>query len=133
MAESGFDQAAEQNHLALAEFVKGDPEPLKMMYSHRDDVSIANPFGPPARGWEQAAATNVTPELAYIVEVERYRAKVGGREEVVPVALRVTSIFRPEEGTWRIVHRHADPITAARPPESVVQPWMEGTPQGRDA
>ncbi|HYV01674.1 MAG TPA: hypothetical protein VEM93_04970 [Actinomycetota bacterium] len=119
MAESSFDQAAEQNHLALAEFVKGDPEPLKMMYSHRDDVSIANPFGPPARGWEQAAATmeraamlyrdgevvdfetvatNVTPELAYIVEVERYRAKVGGREEVVPVALRVTSIFRPEEG-----------------------------------
>ena len=142
MAEFGFDQAAEQNHLALAEFVKGDPEPLKMMYSHRDDVSLANPFGPPTRGWEPAAATmeraatlyrdgevvgfetvatNVTPELAYIVEVERYRAKVRGSEEVVPVALRVTSIFRPEEGTWRIVHRHADPIAAARPPESVVQ------------
>jgi len=142
MAEFGFDQAAEQNHLALAEFVKGDPEPLKMMYSHRDDVRLANPFGPPTREWEPAAATmeraatlyrdgevvgfetvatNVTPELAYIVEVERYRAKVGGSEEVVPVALRVTSIFRPEEGTWRIVHRHADPISAARPPESVVQ------------
>src|SRR6266536_3952718 len=57
MAESGFDQAVKQNHLALAEFVKGDPEPLKTMYSHRDDVSLANPFGPPARGWEQAAAT----------------------------------------------------------------------------
>ena len=69
----------------------------------------------------ETVATNVTPELAYIVEVERYRAKVGGSEEVVPVALRVTSIFRPEEGTWRIVHRHADPIAAARPPESVVQ------------
>ncbi len=142
MAESGFDQAVKQNHLALAEFVKGDPEPLKTMYSRRDDVSLANPFGPPVRSWEQAAATmeraatmyrdgevvdfetvatNVTPELAYIVEVERYRAKVGGSEEVVPVALRVTSIFRPEEGTWRIVHRHADPITAARPAESVVQ------------
>jgi ketosteroid isomerase-like protein len=142
MAESGFDQAVQQSHLALAEFVKGDPEPLKAMYSRRDDVSLANPFGPPVRGWEQAAATmeraatlyregevvdfetvatNVTPELAYVVEVERFRAKVGRSEEVAPVALRVTSIFRPEEGTWRIVHRHADSITAARPPESVVQ------------
>jgi ketosteroid isomerase-like protein len=73
------------------------------------------------RGWAQAAATIVTAELAYVVEVERYRAEVGASEEVVPVELRVTSIFRPEEGTWRIVHRHADPITAARLPESVVQ------------
>ncbi len=142
MSESDFDQAAEQNHLALAEFVKGNPEPLKMMYSHGDDVSVANPFGPPARGWEQAAATmeraatlyrdgevigfetvatNVTPELAYIVEVERYKARIGRSEELVPVVLRVTSIFRPEEGAWRIVHRHADPITTDRPPESVIQ------------
>jgi hypothetical protein len=28
-----------------------------MVYSHREDVSLANPFGPPVRGWEQAAAT----------------------------------------------------------------------------
>jgi ketosteroid isomerase-like protein len=53
--------------------------------------------------------------------MERYEAKVGGREDVTPVALRVTSIFRPEEGTWKVVHRHADPITTARPAESVIQ------------
>jgi hypothetical protein len=30
-------------------------------------------------------------------------------------------IFRPEEGTWKIVHRHADPITTPQAVESVIQ------------
>lgn len=135
-------QAIAQYQLALREFVKGNPEPNKQVFSHHDDVTLLNPLGPPARGWEQVAATMeraaaqvrageivafetvatyVTPELAYIVWVERNRAKVGGREDMAPFALRVTTIFRPEDGAWKIVHRHADPITTARPIESVLQ------------
>ena len=141
-AVDDLDQVIERSHLALGEIVNGNPELLKEMYSHRDDVSLANPFGPPVRGWDEAARTmeraasnyrdgeivgfeNVakyaTSDLAYIVEVERYRAKVGGREEITPLTLRVTSILRPEGGTWKIVHRHADPITAPQPAESVIQ------------
>jgi hypothetical protein len=30
-------------------------------------------------------------------------------------------IFRPEDGTWKVVHRHADPITTLQPAESVIQ------------
>jgi ketosteroid isomerase-like protein len=63
----------------------------------------------------------VTPELAFIVEVERFRVKIAGREEVAPVALRTTSVLRPEEGIWKVVHRHADPITTAQPAESIIQ------------
>ncbi|RWD88633.1 MAG: DUF4440 domain-containing protein, partial [Mesorhizobium sp.] len=48
------------------------------------------------------------------------RSKVGGGDKLVPIALRVTTIFRREEGAWRIVLRHADPITSARPPASIV-------------
>jgi ketosteroid isomerase-like protein len=66
-------------------------------------------------------STNLGRDLAYIVEVERFRSKVGGRKEVAPVSLRVTSIFRRENGRWRIVHRHADPITALQPADSVLQ------------
>jgi ketosteroid isomerase-like protein len=141
-AVDDLDEVVEQYHLALGAIVKGDPEPLKMMYSHGEEVTLANPFGPPVRGWEQAAATveraasnyrdgeivgfetvakHVTPELAYIMEVERFKAKIGGRDDITPFALRVTSIFRPEEGTWKCVHRHADPITSARPAVSVLQ------------
>jgi hypothetical protein len=36
------------------------------------------------------------------------------------VAVRVTSVFRFERGAWKLVHRHADPITTPRPAESVV-------------
>ncbi|MBV9219138.1 MAG: nuclear transport factor 2 family protein [Methylobacteriaceae bacterium] len=123
-------------------FVKGNPADYKMMFSDRwERVSLGNPFGPFACGWKQVAETMeraaslyrdgeivgfenvakyVTPGLAYIVEVERIKAKIAGRQEVASVALRSTSILRPEGGTWKIVHRHADPITAAQPPESII-------------
>ena len=142
MSMLDFDEVVEHYQRAIGEFVKGNPEPNKMVFSHREDVTLANPLGPPARGWEQVAATMeraasqiregekvgfdivakyVTPELAYIVWIERVKAKVGGREEITPFALRVTTIFRPEDGTWKVVHRHADPITTAQPIESVIQ------------
>jgi ketosteroid isomerase-like protein len=141
LATSEVDLVIEQHHRALDRFIKGNPEPLKELFSHRENVSLANPFGLPVRGWKQAAETMEraatyykdgevisfdpvmkyeTPGLAYTVEVERYKAKVGGGNDVVPVALRVTTIFRPEDGTWKIVHRHADPIASVRPAESVV-------------
>ena len=141
-AVDDLDQVIEQCQRALREFVKGNPEPMQMMFSHQDDVTLANPIAPPARGWEQVAATTeraasqvrdgeitgfetvakyVTAELAYIVWIERNRGKHGGRNDNVVFPLRATTIFRPEDGTWKIVHRHADPITTARPIESVIQ------------
>jgi ketosteroid isomerase-like protein len=64
----------------------------------------------------------VTAELAYVVQLEHLEAKVGGSEDITPYSLRSTMIFRPEEdGEWKVVHRHADPITTAQPVESVIQ------------
>ncbi len=142
MARSALDEFVEQYHQALDEFFRGNPRPAQELYSHRDDATLANPFGPIAKGWTQIAETMEkaaanyreggaigfettarceTPQLAYLVEVERFRARVGGGEEFATGALRVTSILRPEDGEWKIVHRHADPITSARPAESVIQ------------
>ena len=142
MMSEDVDVVIEQSHRAWAEFVNGNPEPAKEMFSHKEDVTLANPFGPPVRGWEQAAAAmeraaslyrdgevvgfdviakNTTPDLAYVVELERYKAKIDGSDEVSEVSLRVTSILRPEDGGWKIVHRHADPITTVREPHSVIQ------------
>jgi ketosteroid isomerase-like protein len=142
IAVEDVDQLIEQYHLALGEFMKGNPERVQKLFSHREDATLANPQGPAVRGWEQVAATMeraastrrdgkfvgfetvakyVTPELAYVVEVEQLEAKVHGGEEITPYALRVTMIFRPEDGVWKVVHRHADQITTAQPAESVVQ------------
>jgi ketosteroid isomerase-like protein len=142
MVASEFDRFVEQYHQALDEFFRGNPEPDKRLYSHREDASLANPFGPVASGWEEVAevmdraasnyrdggatgfesvAAYVTPDLAYTVEIERFQAKVGGKDENASGALRVTSVFRREDGAWKIAHRHADPITTRRPAESVIQ------------
>ena len=37
------DRLIERYHLALAEFMRGKPEPAKELWSHRDDVTLANP------------------------------------------------------------------------------------------
>jgi ketosteroid isomerase-like protein len=141
-AVDNVDELIEQYQLALDEFLKGNPEPVQKLFSHRVDATLANPYNPPVRGWERIAdvtehaaslrrdgeATGfeivskyVTPELAYIVQIERLKAKVGGREDITPYSLRSTMIFRPEDGEWKVVHRHADPITTAQPAESVLQ------------
>jgi ketosteroid isomerase-like protein len=136
-----LEDAIERSRLAVSEIIKGNPEPCEALFSHRDEVTLGNPFGPFARGWKQVAETaagaasryregeivgfepiarHVTSDLACVVEVERFRAKVGGGDDFAEIGLRVTSIFRPEDGTWKLVHRHADPITTPRPPESAV-------------
>jgi ketosteroid isomerase-like protein len=141
-AVDDVDVLIERYQLALDEFMKGNPKPVQELYSHSEDASLANPYGPPVRGWDEIAKTTehaaslrrdgratgfeivakyVTPELAYVVQIEHLESKVGEREEITPYALRVTMIFRPEDGTWKVVHRHADPITTHQAAESVIQ------------
>jgi ketosteroid isomerase-like protein len=124
-------QVVEQYHAAADEFSRGDSLPVKKIFSHRDDVTLANPFGLPVRGWKQVSealdfassrfrdgrvtsfdtiAKYETSELATILEIELWKARVGGRDDVDSFTLRVTSTFRREEGTWKLIHRHADPI-----------------------
>jgi ketosteroid isomerase-like protein len=141
MKTNDLDSAIEQSHAALGAILNGDPSGYQALYSDAEDVTLGNPFGPYARGRQKVEATlagaashyrdgevtgveliadYLSDDLACIVEVERGRAKVGGGEERVQVAIRVTSVFRLEQGTWKLVHRHADPITTPRPAASVV-------------
>ena len=50
-----------------------------------------------------------------IHEKEQWQAKVSGGEELSRFGLRVTSTFQREDNTWKLMHRHADPITTADP------------------
>ena len=124
------------------EITRGHPDVYKSLWSRRDDVTLANPFGPPVRGWQEVSdrldhaasnyrdgqdyefetiATVIAPELAYTVEIERIRARVGGSDELAAIAIRTTTVFRREDDEWKVTHRHADPITSMRPAESVLQ------------
>ncbi len=139
--ESDFDEAIQAYRRALDAFVKGDPAPVLELSSRRDDVTLANPFGPPRRGWAEVEKTTkeaaasftggsirfeevsryTTPQLGYIVELERVEVQLAGSEGMAPISLRVTVIFRREGETWKVVHRHADPITAPRDVSSIVE------------
>jgi ketosteroid isomerase-like protein len=143
-----LNEARELYHNSVAAFIAGDPDAQKPLWSPRDDVTLANPLGPPAKGFEQvcqvidAASTQIgegegytfdsitvikTADLAYEVGIERSRIKLGDSPEKVPVSLRVTTIFRREDGEWKIVHRHADPITEKRSIDSVAPPGLRTT------
>jgi uncharacterized protein (TIGR02246 family) len=142
MADEDLNRAIEQSHAASAAILTGDPTGYYALYSSSDDVTLGNPFGPYVRGRKNVeetlarAATNyrdgtataferiamyASTDLACMVEVERGLVKIGGRPEAVPVSVRVTSVFRAEDGVWRLVHRHADPITTPRPARSVAE------------
>ena len=141
MAANDLDSVIEQSHAAVDGILKGDTSLAKDLFSDRDDVTLGNPFGPYACGRRRVeetlagAASNyrdgevtgvelvakyVSGDLACVVEVERGRAKVGGAKELAPLALRVTSLFRWEGSAWKLVHRHADPITVSRAAASVI-------------
>ena len=44
------DKLIDRYQQALDMFMKGDPEPVQELFSHREDVTLANPLGPPAHG-----------------------------------------------------------------------------------
>jgi ketosteroid isomerase-like protein len=128
-----LDETIDESHTALRAFAKGDPAPVKQLFSRRDDVMLANPFGPAAAGWSAASdaldfassrfreghlegfdriARYETADLAVIHETEHWVAKVAGRTDPSDFDLRATTTFRLEDGAWKIVHRHADPIAS---------------------
>ena len=100
-AMDDFDAAVEQYHRAAVEFVKKNPSPTRHFFAN--------------------VATYANGDLGYIVEIERFKARIGGSEKAAPVVLRTTSILRREDGAWKILHRHADPITTEQPAESVLR------------
>ena len=139
---SGFDDAVEAYRQALESFVTGDPQPALEFFSRRDDVTLANPLGPPRVGYADVAAAAAegaamlrdgsllgveevsrysTPDLGYVVQIERTQARLPGSEDMARIALRVTMIMRREGETWKVAHRHADPITTPRPISTAVE------------
>lgn len=104
----------------------GDVEPRLALWSRTDPVTL---FGAKlsGTGWEELSATfrkvaswfsdstdydfelvaaGASGDLAYTVGYEHNQVKVDGQPQTY--SLRVTHVYRREEGQWRIVHRHAD-------------------------
>ena len=142
MGAMNFDELVTQARNALDAIAKGDPNGYKELYADDEEITLGNPFGGFGKGRvavyeqiERAASYyrdggsisfetvthSVGPDIAYTVEIERFQTKVGGAAELSELALRTTCVYRRKHDGWRLVHRHADPITTARPAQSVIQ------------
>ncbi|MDQ3687691.1 MAG: nuclear transport factor 2 family protein [Acidobacteriota bacterium] len=116
----------------ISRFINGDPVLWKQNASRRDDATIMGAWGAHERGWNEvgprydwAAArfresgaeveveylsSGISGDLAYTVSVERSEVRLVGQDKPAPMALRVTHVLRKEDGVWKLVHRHADPL-----------------------
>jgi len=142
MAAADFEGVIQEARAALDMIIKGDAEGYKALLSDSEEVTLANPFGGIAHGRKDVietldrAASNfrdghttgfeeiewlVTADLAYTIEIEHFVAKVSGSSELSEIALRVSCMYRLEDGVWKLLHRHADPRVGPQTPESVVQ------------
>jgi len=107
----------------------GDPEPRMKMWSQQDPVTV---FGAAmsVAGWAAVApvferlgsafsncteyrnelvAAGASGDLAYVVAIEHTTASMHGAPPA-PYRLRVTTVFRREDGEWKVAHRHADTL-----------------------
>jgi ketosteroid isomerase-like protein len=119
--------------------INGDPAPRLAMWSTQDPVTVfgamttnsgqeevrrlfrwlATRFSDCTDYRFELVAAGASGDLAYTVGYEHTAFSMDGAP-VEPSTLRVTHIYRREQGEWKIVHRHADvpPIDQTRPAEA---------------
>ena len=96
---------------------------LLALWSQGDDVSTMNARGGVERGWaavcarwtwwaSQGIAMEAEPvePLSYVATADL--ACTTALEHHSDRTLRITHVYRREDGEWRLVHRHADPLAA---------------------
>src|SRR5579863_6611852 len=118
----------ERCHDALRQHTGGNPRPFLALWSRADDVSLMGGVGGHQVGIDNvtelltAAAKTLNYEtwsaenlaigfgetLGFAVELERLTRNVDGAEE--EMRLRATSIYRRENGAWKVIHRHGDSL-----------------------
>ena len=139
-ADASFRAFLTEWEKAQSRFLNGDPALWKQHASHRDDVTILGGFGGfGEKGWNAVGARydwassqykgsgatvkveylniGVNGDLGYTVAIERQDGvRVGDQQTPTRRALRATQIFRREDGAWKLVHRHGDPLLEKQVP-----------------
>jgi len=130
-AKSSFEDFMADRLAASTAFVNGDIEPLHKISTTTSPATIFGPKGDAIQGPDEVNKINAdgaamfSPgaentfevmhsasdgHLAYWVGIQRSVVHMRGQDRPVPMALRVTELFRREENEWKLVHRHADQL-----------------------
>ncbi len=130
LTQSDVDELVELMGEAASAYIGGDIRHYFELMQHADDFTLMDPFGGDTsresgaseariaaleemfRGGQcelDVVQTYASGNLAVLVVVERQRGDVGGYR-TQDWSLRATLVFRHVDATWRLVHRHADPL-----------------------
>jgi ketosteroid isomerase-like protein len=140
--EAAFQAFLSEFEQGTTGFINGDAAGWKARVSRRADATLMGGWGIVARGWPEVGSrydwaarrfadsgatlkveyvsTTVSGDLAYTVAIERSEVRLADQTARSPMALRVTHVFRKEDGLWKLVHRHADPILETTAPAAVL-------------
>ncbi len=131
-----FERFMKQREEVARAFVNGDPEPLSRIIARTSNATFFGPGGGYRDGADEVSATyrldaslfqsggdshfevlqmDASDSVAYWVGIQRATARMQGKEEAVPMSLRVTEVFRREGSAWKLVHRHADMLVSEQP------------------
>jgi ketosteroid isomerase-like protein len=142
-ADPTFRAFLERFKSGMDQFLNGDPRAWKHNASQTDRATIMGAWGAYESTWAQAGARydwaaarfkesgataqieylsgGVSGDLAYTVAVERSTVHVDGQDQPATMELRVTHVFGKENGQWKLLHRHADPLIVRTAPGAVLQ------------
>jgi ketosteroid isomerase-like protein len=132
-----FEQFMRQREEAARAYVRGDAAPLGQLAAQTGEATFFGPMGGTVQGAGavssryESDAQSFAPGsdshfeilhmaasngLAYWVGFQKASAHMRGRAEPIPFNLRVTELFRRENGEWKLVHRHADTLAEEQKP-----------------
>lgn len=121
-------KASDQFYSALSRMAVGETDTMKSLWSHDDSITTMHPIGGREKGWDAVngsfngvaqAATGgkgkvelkdqlirVLGDVAYEVGNEEGELHLGGKQ--IKIDQRVTNIYHKEDGSWKLIHHHAD-------------------------
>jgi ketosteroid isomerase-like protein len=133
-----FERFMKRREEASKEYVRGQVDSLASMVAEEGQATFFPPGGGYFSGANEVASTyedgarafepggdssrfeilqmEANEGLAYWTGLQHATATMHGTHETVPMHLRITEVFRRDGGEWKMVHRHADTLTA-KPPE----------------
>ena len=124
-----FDAFLKRREVVSGDYINGHAGSLLKMSALSDPATFFPPDGQSVRGAEAVNAAHAQAaksfgegsvghfeilqsgsdgELGFWTGIQHAEAVLKGTDKPVPMKLRVTEVFRLEDGAWKLVHQHAD-------------------------
>ncbi len=129
MTKTDFDDFMEIREKAAEAYVRGDGTKVDRLVPHSGTASFHSPTGDAVSGGEAVAARYLkdapafhdngashfeilqkghSGDVGFWTGFQIATVQFGDQPKPVEMRIRVTEIFRRIDGTWKMIHRHAD-------------------------